>query len=439
MKPIVGIICEYDPFHRGHARQFALIREELPDAQIVCVMSGCFTQRGMPSLFSPAFRANAALQAGASAVLELPCAFAVRDAENFALGGVDLLTRLGCVTHLSFGCETADLCLLTAIAALLENPTVLFNDVLRQSLAKGMPFAASQAAAILAALTAGNAAAVYAGALAACSDGAAKTVPALETVPATGTLSHARPITEVPASGHTPAELAALLAKPNNILGVCYLRALMRLNSPIKPLPVPRVGAYHADTLADEGFPSAMAARKAFCTGHLAAAEAACGYQLAGAPFHSPNALDAVLLYRLRTADAQSLRQCPDCSEGLENRLTAASRDAVSRAALLAMLKTRRYTYARLNRLATHALLNVTTDLLAAHPSPEYARLLGFRRESADCLRLIRRSGFSLVAKAADGDRANPLWMLDERAYDLWALGAGLPAGLMFRQPIVLV
>ena len=84
MQPVVGIICEYDPFHRGHARQFALIRQTLPDARIVCVMSGCFTQRGMPALFSPAFRARAALTAGADLVMELPCAFAVRDAENFA-------------------------------------------------------------------------------------------------------------------------------------------------------------------------------------------------------------------------------------------------------------------------------------------------------------------------------------------------------------------
>ena len=102
-RPVVGVICEYDPFHRGHARQFALIRERLPHALIVCVMSGCFTQRGAPALFAPGFRAGRALASGADAVLELPAAFAVSDAEGFALGGVRLLDALGFVTHLRMG------------------------------------------------------------------------------------------------------------------------------------------------------------------------------------------------------------------------------------------------------------------------------------------------------------------------------------------------
>lgn len=127
MKTAVGIICEYDPFHRGHARQFALIREQLPDAPIVCLMSGCFTQRGMPALFSPAFRAQAALRAGAAMVLELPCAFSARDAEHFALGGVSIFDRLGCITHLSFGTENPDLEKLRRAAAILETPDDLFT------------------------------------------------------------------------------------------------------------------------------------------------------------------------------------------------------------------------------------------------------------------------------------------------------------------------
>lgn len=77
---IVGIICEYDPFHKGHKHQFELIRAMMPNARIVCLMSGCFTQRGMPALFIPHDRAQAALDAGADLVLELPAAFSVRDA-----------------------------------------------------------------------------------------------------------------------------------------------------------------------------------------------------------------------------------------------------------------------------------------------------------------------------------------------------------------------
>ena len=97
MRPVVGVICEYDPFHIGHARQFTLIRQQLPDAYIICVMSGCFTQRGMPALFAPAFRAQAALNAGASLVMELPCAFAVREADHRIVVAIpaDFKRRLG--------------------------------------------------------------------------------------------------------------------------------------------------------------------------------------------------------------------------------------------------------------------------------------------------------------------------------------------------------
>ena len=78
----IGIICEYDPFHRGHAHQFAEIRRIFPDAAIICLMSGCFTQRGLPALFSPSVRAAAALENGADLVLELPTAFAVPSAQR---------------------------------------------------------------------------------------------------------------------------------------------------------------------------------------------------------------------------------------------------------------------------------------------------------------------------------------------------------------------
>lgn len=395
MRPTVGIICEYDPFHRGHARQFALVREKLPDARLVCVMSGCFTQRGSPALFSTAVRARAALTAGASLVLELPCAFALREAENFALGGVAILHGLGFVTHLSFGSEDADLPFLQATATLLEQPDAAFTAALRALLAQGQPFAAAQAGA------------------------AATRLPA-------GALAGGEPV-------------ARALAKPNNILGVCYLRALLRLQSSLQPLPVQRIGDYHARSLNGQGFPSASATRKAYLEGDMRAAEAACGYPLAGDACHRPEALDTVLLHTLRNASPEWLKSLPDCTEGLENRLQTTAQVATSRADLLDRMKTRRYARARLNRLAGHAMLGITAALLRAYPLPRYARLLGFRRDDRACLSLLKESRLPVLAKAADGDFSDPMYALDARAYDLWALGAGLPAGLMCRQPLAIL
>lgn len=382
---IVGIICEYNPFHNGHKHQFDLIRALLPGARIVCLMSGCFTQRGTPALHAPLDRARAALRAGADAVFELPCAYAVRDAEHFALGGVEILTRLAFVTHLCFGAED-DIAPLEAAAALLEAPSRAYTLALRSGLSDGLSLAAAQGRA-----------------LSACLPGEA---PAWE--------------------------------RPNNILALCYLRALRRLHSPLIPLPVRREGNYHADTLDGQAWPSASAVRRAFLAGDFRAADAACPEPLPRRPVCLPDALDRVCLYKLRGMSADAFRALPDCTEGLENRVMACAAQAASREGLLALLKTRRYAHARLSRLCAHALLELDADT-AACARPGYVRLLGFRRDAREMLSLLRESAIPVIAKAADGDRSDPLYALDLRAYDLWALGAGLPSGLMLRQGVAVV
>jgi predicted nucleotidyltransferase len=224
---------------------------------------------------------------------------------------------------------------------------------------------------------------------------------------------------------------------------------MLRLNSPLQPLPVQRLGGYHDGELPSvangqneaPAYPSATAVRRAYLGGDLSAAQAACGYPLphagGGEPICPPDALDRVLLHTLRSMTPARLQQLPLCTEGLEHRLAAAVRQATDRESLLEALKTKRYARARLSRLCTHGLLGATEALFAAHPLPEYVRLLGFRRESAGLLSHLRQSRIPVIAKAADGDPENPLYALDNAAYDLWALGAGIPAGLMLRMNVV--
>ena len=103
----VGIVCEYNPFHLGHARQLEAVRRMAPEAAVVCLMSGFYVQRGQPAVFDRTVRTKAALLAGADLVLELPVTVSLRSAEGFAAGAVELLSRLG-VEGLCFGAETAD-------------------------------------------------------------------------------------------------------------------------------------------------------------------------------------------------------------------------------------------------------------------------------------------------------------------------------------------
>ncbi len=390
---IVGVIAEYNPFHAGHAYQLQKARELARADAVVVVMSSVFTQRGDAALLSPADRARMALSCGADAVFALPAAWAVRDAEHFALGGVSVLAGLGC-DAISFGTETEDLSLMQEAARLLETPSLEFDKSVCARMAGGLPYPAALSAAMEA---------------------------------------------ELPGA-------AALLDTPNSTLAVCYLRAMLRLNAQMDVIPVQRIGSYHDSSLGDT-LPSATAVRAAYQRADWSAIRAAMPEEAFAilrhaeeqGGIHRPGSLDAALLYRLRTMSAGDYAALPDVSEGIENRLAAAAQTALSREALLLSAKTRRYPYARLSRLATHALLGLT-DADLPRDGLSAAWLLGFRREQRVLLsELSARAALPIIGKAADFDRSQPWFQTELRAYDIWSLGAGLPAGLALTQGVAVI
>lgn len=139
-KRLLGVICEFDPFHNGHARLLRLLREATGCDGVICAMSGSFTQRGEAALVSKWARAEMALRCGADLVFELPALFAVRDAAHFARGGTTLLAALG-VEWLGFGSETGELEPL--IAAANAEPDI---QALRAGLSRGESFARARGA-----------------------------------------------------------------------------------------------------------------------------------------------------------------------------------------------------------------------------------------------------------------------------------------------------
>ena len=391
---VVGVIAEYNPFHLGHAHHLAEARRLAKADAVVVVMSSVFTQRGEAAILSPADRAKMALSAGADAVFALPAAWAARDAEHFALGGVSILSGLGC-NAISFGTETVDLPLQREAARLLEQPDPAFSADVQARMAAGIPYPAAMSAAMDAAL---------------------------------------------PGCG-------ALLEAPNSTLAICYLRAILRLGADMDVIPVQRIGGYHDSALGD-ALPSATALRGAIMRGDWAKVKTAMpkeAYAIlhkaaAQGRIHRPEALDAALLYRLRTMSDADYAALPDVSEGIEHRLASAAEYAASRESLLQSAKTRRYPYARLSRMATHALLGLTDAELKAEPLPEAAWLLGFRRESRELFSHFKTSGtMPILGKAADFDRTAPWFAAEKRAYDVWALGAGMPAGLALTQGMTIL
>ena len=376
---VCGVICEYNPFHKGHALHLARARAESGADYVVCAMSGAAVQRGVFARHDKWIRARMALESGCDLVLELPARFSAAPAPEFAAGGVHLLSALGVLTHLSFGCEAESLPHIHAAAELLSEETPAFRQALRAGLNQGLPYPRARALA-------------------------------------------AQQISGI--SG-----LADCISRPNAALAVEYLRALPK---PVTPVPVVREGGgYHDDALGD--LSSATAIRAALDRGKLEDALSAvpCPDLLAAAEArgdtHEEEALTLALLCRLRTMTAQELSAIAGMEEGLEHRFIAAAKVAQSRNELILSVKSKRYTYARLSRLCMNILLGVTKEFADLHSAPTYARVLGFRRDAQPLLRAIKDSGsIPLVTKAADYD--DPLFALDLRAQDLWSLGCANPA-----------
>lgn len=358
---IVGIICEYNPLHLGHAGQIRRIRQILGgDTAVVCLMSGSFVQRGAPAIYPKSIRAAAALQAGADLVLELPVTYALSSAEGFAMGGVEILSRL--CTRLCFGAECGSEDALMALARELLSPS--FPSALRTFLDQGLSFPAARQQAL-------------------CALG-------LD---------------------------AGLLSSPNNILGVEYCKAILTLGCSMSPLVIHRPGDYHAQT-ADPSAPSATALRRMVTQG-----QSICGYVptelFQNAPVHTLAAGERAILARLRTMSDEEFSTLPYGGEGLWRKLMHESRRQPDLESILTAVKSKRYTRTRLDRMVMCAFLGITQQTLTA-PVP-YVRILGFDRRGRELLAQARKSGFfQNVGTRID----HPYWLLEQRCADLYGLFA---------------
>ena len=388
-----GIIAEYDPFHAGHAWQIAEARRQGAETVTVC-MSGDVTQRGGAALLPPSVRAAAALGCGADLVLSLPNPYAGLSAEGFAAAGVAVLSALPAVDTLVFGAETPDTAALVKTAKALRAEG--FSAALARSLAGGAPFAAARAAA------------------------------AGEVCPGAG----------------------AVLANPNNNLGVEYCKALALQNSHISPLALPRKGAAHGEARpGTEGFASASSLRTLWRQGGAAALE---GYvpeaalalykeaQAAGQDLDE-RAWGVAVLSRLRGTDAAAFARTRGTAEGLEHLLENALRTAGTLTELYDGMKSKRYAHARLRRYALDAALGYTAALPAL---PPYVHVLAANERGLALLRGSKKpAGASLARLARENDDCRAAAAAHAAAADLAALcrRAPGPMGGCYTQKPVLI
>ena len=384
---VAGIISEYNPYHLGHA---ALVsRTRLSGAtHIVAVMSGNFVQRGEPAVLSKWARARQALQNGVDLVIELPLPWALAGAEKFAFGGVALLDAIG-VDIISFGSECGSIDDLNKAVQALSSPSL--RDALRTELKSGSTFARARQNAI---------------------------------------------------SSLFDEETARLLRDPNNILGIEYLKALHKLNSKVTPFTINRVGAAHDSHSSSGQVASASQIRNLILSGEdfsdlmpkSAAAIAQSELDAGNAPA-SLAAVERAILAKLRSMSRAEFALLPDISEGLENRVYAAARKATSLDEIYDMIKSKRYTHARIRRIVLAAFLGLNASMSAG--TPPYIRVIGFNKRGIEVLHLIKSTTkLPIISNSSDilllDNSAKNVVELEYRSTDIFALCTPLvaPCGL---------
>ena len=382
---VIGIIAEYNPFHNGHAYQIAHVRKNLHADYIVVATSGDYVQRGEPALLDKYTRARMALSSGADVVLELPVLWSTASAELFADAGISLFEKTGCVNGICFGAESGDLALLRRIADVLADEPADLKASLKHNLKSGSTFPKAREAALLS---------YFSGS--AGQDGA------------------------LPVSAEA---LSSLLASPNNILALEYLKALRRRASSITPYLLKREGAAYHETSIRSGASEVPASASAIRHTLFADAAGACGNSAdrasedsadgilhhampqealsilqdyrADFPLLCADDFSSILGYLLLSSSATQLARTADSSPEFANRMRNQLPYYTSFSSFASRLKSKEMTLTRINRILLHSILGITSSDYACGNALDkipYLRILGFRKSAAPLLAALKAS-----------------------------------------------
>lgn len=376
----VGIVAEYNPFHKGHEYHINRTKKLLgTDLPVVAVMSGDFVQRGECAVFNKFARAKAAVLSGADLVVELPAPYVLSSAENYALSSVSLLKALR-VSHMSFGSECGDIKTLESLAELVCSNS--FISELKSYISENPTLSFASARQILAEKYLGK-------------------------------------------SGR-------LLESPNNILAVEYLKAINNLETHITPVTVKRIGAGH-DTVSDDLFRSASDIR-----GRIFKEEDYCRYipensfsvykdetERGRGPV-SLTALETAALSRLRSLDRDDYSRIKDAEDGLGNRIYENIRKYSTLEDTVSASVTKRHPASRVRRVLMNAVLGITAD--QTEGLPPYLRVLAANVKGTEYLSSIRESALlPVIAKSADiraeSGYCRRVFDITSLAHDFYVLG----------------
>lgn len=352
MAKVLGIIAEYNPFHNGHLYQIEEAKKQTGADYVIAIMSGNFTQRGNTSLVNKWVKANMALQNAVDIVIELPTIYSISSAENFAEGAIKILDSLKVVDTLCFGTETSDFAALNNIANVLYNEPKEYISMLNHELGKGVSYPKARESALMMYL-------------------------------------------------NDIKRYANILSGSNNILAIEYLKALKKLKSDMKPYSIQRKKVYYNDEKIVDEFASSTAIRKLVAReeyDEIRKVVPTDSYMLLKEEIKRGNiVIDIVkfekeILYELRSMSLSEIAQLPDVSEGLEHTIKKAVDSCNNIIDLINIVKSKRYTQTRIQRILLYALLRITKkDMANAKKITPYTRILGFNKKGKQLLSDICR------------------------------------------------
>ena len=328
----IGIICEYNPFHNGHIYHLQKIKEMYNDSMIILVMSSSFTMRGELSLLTKWDKTYLALKYGVNLVIELPTFYSTNSADIFAKGALYILNKLEC-DYLVFGSESNDPHLLLEYAS-LELNNKEYDVKVKEYMDQGLNYPTSIG-------------------------------KALEDL--TGNI----------------------INSPNDLLGLSYVKEILKENYSLTPITIKRTNDYK-ETKITQDISSATSIRKAIINKEdisksvpIETNERIIKYDLEKKYF-------ALLKYKI-LSDIDNLNDYLDVSEGLDNLIKKNIIKAFNYQELINLIKTKRYTYNRLNRMFNHILLNIKKDDIEKRNKIDYIRVLGFDNLGRKYLKEIRK------------------------------------------------
>lgn len=379
-----GIVVEYNPFHNGHLHHLKQSQIQTSSDITIAVMSGNFLQRGEPALVDKWTRAKMALDAGVDLIVELPYAFATAQASDFAKGAIFLLDALKCDTF-CFGSEEGSIASFEHTYNLLSSKKLEYNEAISQFVKQG--------------------------------------------------ISYPKALNEAYKSISRYSEEPLVdLSKPNNILGFHYLEAARQLNSPIQPATIQRVVAnYHDDARETESIASATGIRKVlFEEKELSKVHSFLpSTSIAGLEhwlehaesFGSWERFYPLLRLIILRQNKKSIAKYAEVTEGIENAIWNAAVKNEHFQPFMEQIKSKRFTWTRIQRMLTHIYTDFTWDQLRAIEYPTYIRPLAMSSSGQAYLQSIKKDlQLPLVSRVA-ASKENILLQLDIKAANLYYLG----------------